>query len=473
MDQSPPRNGTRMSTTAMNLISESVSWEQHYESLVNPALMTGLLHEAIPVLRSVNWRVEDVTEGYCRTVLPLNTESTNQHGTHQAALISLSADYTGGLALATLLRGVPLAGVHKCTEDESASLWLAQMNVKYKRPSSGHLEGVCTIPAKTAADIRKRYDRGSRVLASLEVEFYSDGALVAVAEMKYFAQPSFQLTPTAEKPSRSALYEHKLKASARMIAGIRAMDCGSAHVSPDCKLATIAAGPHGKLLAARLQSVLPQLKDMVLARTRHIDETIDGVDGLKQVILLGAGLDMRSIRHAAVRPGVKFFEADLPEMLAERNRVAEQIAETYADRRFPVEVDFKRDSLIDTFEQHPEFDREVPTAVIYEGCSMYFTDDENRHILSQMRELLQDPRSVLWADFVTNAVAVGRTNHEGILKFLDGMTELGESFIFGVDEPDAWLKSCGFREAAVVGCGDYLADLSPVYGAYNFGIARP
>ena len=95
----------------------SISWAQDYNTRVNPTLMTRLLHEAIPVLQWTGWRVTEVEEGCCTTELPLNHATTNQHGTHQAALLSLSADYTGGLALATLLRGVPFAGVHPCNED--------------------------------------------------------------------------------------------------------------------------------------------------------------------------------------------------------------------------------------------------------------------------------------------------------------------------------------------------------------------
>ncbi|MEM8733663.1 MAG: methyltransferase, partial [Planctomycetota bacterium] len=116
------------------------NWSDHYARHVNPELMTQLLRTAVPVLDEMKWRVTEVEEGFAASVLPLAKESTNQHGTHQAALIALSADYTGGLALATLLTGVPLAGIHKCTEEDSASLWLADMSVRFRAPSTGHLK---------------------------------------------------------------------------------------------------------------------------------------------------------------------------------------------------------------------------------------------------------------------------------------------------------------------------------------------
>ncbi len=449
-----------------------VTWNQDYQQRVNPELMTGLLRAAIPVLESSDWRIEKVEEGFCQSVLPLNTPTTNQHGTHQAALISLSADYTGGLALATLLRGIPLAGVHRCHDDNSASLWLAGMNVKYRSPSSGHLTGVCRIDAKTADSIRNRYFSGNRVLATLEVNFYSNGDLVAVAEMKYFAQPTSQLTPAPGSRTPSALFSHKLKASARMIAGLRGQRSANPRLTTYCPDADLVAGPHGQLLAARLQSVLPQLADMVLARTQHIDETLRSLVDVKQVVLLGAGLDMRSLRHAAERPDVTFFEVDLPSMIAERQRITAMLPEEFADRRVLLEADFRSDNVQSVIAEHPRFNAALPTMFIYEGCSMYFTEQENRRMMDVVRSLMQHPSSCVWSDFVSPDVANGKTNNRNISAFLDGMDELGETFIFGVDDPACWLNQSGLGLVETTRCGDYLDESDMVFNTYSFVVAK-
>lgn len=451
---------------------QPVTWTDDYEQRVNPELMTRLLRTAIPVLESSDWKIEKVEEGYCQSVLPLNSPTTNQHGTHQAALISLSADYTGGMALATLLRGVPLAGIHRCDADESASLWLAGMNVKYRSPSSGHLVGVCRIDSETAESIQSRYFSGNRVLATLEVNFYSNGDLVAVAEMKYFAQPTIQLTPTPGSKTHSALFSHKLKASARMIAGLRGRTSGNSRITVRSAESDLIAGPHGQLLANRLQSVLPQLTDMVLARTQHIDETLDSFVDVKQVAMLGAGLDMRSLKHAAARPDVTFFELDLPSMIAERKRVAAVLPNECADRRVLLEADFRSDDLQALLASHPRFNPELPTMFIYEGCSMYFTEQENRRMFQVVRSLMQHPQSCVWSDFVTPEVASGKTNNRNVAAFLDGMEELGEKFIFGVEDPGSWLNECGLGLVETTWCADYLSELDMVYRTYSFAVAK-
>lgn len=447
------------------------TWEEDYQDRVNPTLMTELLRTSIPVLAHSDWSITEVKEGACTSVLPLNAPTTNQHGTHQAALISLSADYTGGLALATLLRGVPLAGIHRCSEEESASLWLASMNVKYKSPSSGHLVGTCQVDAKKAEMIKTRYRRGDRVLVALDVEFHSNGELVAVAEMKYFAQPTIQLTPAPGSTNRSALFGHKLKASARMIAGVRSRMSLNPRLTVQCPHATHSAGPHGQLLANRLEASLPQLPDMVLARTQHCDEALNAMQNVKQVVMLGAGLDLRPLRHAHRDPEMMWFEIDLPEMIAERRRVVSDLPTQYQDQRVQLEADFRCDELKDVLGKSDRFDPSLPTFFIYEGCSMYFSNEENRGLLKQVHELMQHSDSMLWTDIVSQEVVTGRTNDQSILSFLKGMEELGETFVFGLDDPEDWLKQMGFNNVSSRSCREYLQENDLVFDTYTFCVA--
>lgn len=430
--------------------------------------MTDLLHNAVPVLKTVDWRVTEVTEGGCCSTLPLTFASTNQHGTHQAALISLSADYTGGLALATLLRGIPLAGVHRCRDEESASIWLAAMEVKYRRPSTGHLHAACHVTPEVAAMVRQRYFSGKRVLVSLPITFTSNDEFVAEAEMKYFAQPTIQLRPTMNNPRVSPLFAHKLKSSARLIAGIRASH--NDYLRVDTQHERHAAGPHGELLAERLTRVLPQLQEMVLARTRHIDQTLSGIPGLKQVVVLGVGLDMRPFRLFEPLGQPTFFELDLPEMLEERSRVIAQMKDRPMVSRRMLASDFKRDDVGEMLLSHPDFDPRQPTGFIYEGCSMYFSGEENRRTLESVSKAMHHPDSRLWSDWVTSDVVQGRTRNKGIQKFLDGMDELGERFIFGCDAPDNFLSS-SFSDTQMTSAQEYLESSDPALSTYRFAVS--
>ena len=176
--------------------------------------------------------------------------------------MSLSADYTGGIALASLLRGVPIAGIHPCRDDVSAALWLAGMNVRYKSPSTGHLTAICEIDPIQAEEI------------------------------------------------------------------------------------------------------------------------------------------------------------------------------------------------------------------IFEGCSMYFSESENQNIFRSFLKLMDNPLSCVWADFVNTSVVTGRTNNLRIKGFLEGMDALGEAFIFGTDDPPHWFEALGYSLVDTISAGEYLNKNDAVLNSYSFSVAK-
>lgn len=448
------------------------NWISHYQKHVNPELMTRLLREAVPVLDHLQWRVTEVQEGYAESVLPLSYPSTNQHGTHQAALIALSADYTGGLALATLLTGVPFAGVHPCREEDSASLWLADMSVRFRAPSTGHLIGKCRVPERLVDKIAKRYFAGKKVFVTLPIEFESNGEVVAEAEMKYFVQPSIQLRSTGEGSKDSPILKTKLKSSARMIAGVRAQTPNHKRIRIDHAHSSTAACEQGHLLAAHLRKTLPELTDLVHARTQHGDETLQSMPHLEQVVMLGVGLDMRPYQFFNSHPKVRWFELDLPAMLEERQRVIANLKTRQPAQRRMIAADLTDERFHERVLEHKDFDANKPTLVIFEGCTMYFSQEMNQQILKSCLSFLQHPESRLWCDIVSREVVEGATEFPKVQAFLRGMDELGERFIFGHDDPTELLHSCGFDEVAVTRSSDFLEISDAVHDMYRFVVAR-
>ncbi|MEM6688577.1 MAG: class I SAM-dependent methyltransferase [Planctomycetota bacterium] len=464
---------------AEGFLPKNISWQDDYQDRMNPKLMTRLLRKAIPVLQNCEWTIDELRDGYAETTLPLSAATTNQHGTHQAALISLSADYTGGLAVSTLLRGVPIGGVHPCNDNTSVALWLASMNVKYLSPSTGHLVGRCHIDERTKTKILNRYDAGKRVLVSLPVTFESNGETIAEADMKYFLQPTATLAPTVQNPRVTPLFSNKLKASARMISGLRAQAAHSGSrvqnqikdddrtLRVDSPHEAIAAGPHGKILAERLGSVLPQLRNMVMARTAHLDEFLRSINGLEQIINLGVGLDMRAFRMRDDLGDPVHIELDLSEMLAERERVIDQMNHSVRPKRYTIAANFRTDNVAELIARHPAFDPQKCTAVIYEGISMYFSEAENTSLLGSLKPLLRHPSSQLWCDLVDARVIADHPD-ESLKRFLEGMEELGERFIFGHSDAQQWLEPTGLRVNSAPMASEVLNWDDPIYNLYRF-----
>ena len=140
-----------------------VQWEEAKRTRYNCETFTSLLREQVPVLDFVKWTVTLVEQGRAASVLPLISPSTNQHCTHQAALLFLAADYTGGMALASLIPRWPIMGVHPVgPAEKSMALWLVKGEIKFYRPSVGRLEIAAEVEPERHDRVRKRYAREAR-----------------------------------------------------------------------------------------------------------------------------------------------------------------------------------------------------------------------------------------------------------------------------------------------------------------------
>ncbi len=448
-----------------------------WESRIHPDYMTRLARNSVHALRATNWKIVSTEFGYAETLLPLNHETTNQHGTHQAAIIALSADYTGGMALTTVLTGIPLAGIHPCHPETSASLWLVGLKMRYLKPSTGHLYGKCRVPSDLISKIRQRYERGKRCLVTLEINFFSNGEQVASGEGRYFLQSTRSLQEAGEG-GLSTHAAQKLKASARMIAGIRARLSreyrSATYANPESRTTDslqrgdgrrhrvdppnvcfddLAAGPHGRLLAQELSKKLPQLGQFVRARTESVDQVIRCHGDLEQLVLVGAGLDMRPYR-LRLEPGIRIFELDLPEMLSERDRVVES-GRLHGANRYCIPADFTRQNIGEQLLKNG-FVPSAKTIAVYEGCSMYFDEQDNQSILSSLREVLGHPESIVWCDFVDQAVLDRSSAYPEANAFFSAMERLGEEFVFGVRDPTAWLSNMGFSNVRTETAQEHL-----------------
>lgn len=93
-------------------------------------------------------------------------------------------------------------------------------------------------------------------------------------------------------------------------------------VDPYAKLFA-AIGAHAAEATQRYLD-LPFFRDGIRLRTRFIDDAVrEGIDaGLRQLVLLGAGFDMRALRFPEIeRRGVRVFEIDSPEQMARKRAV--------------------------------------------------------------------------------------------------------------------------------------------------------
>lgn len=144
--------------------------------------------------------------------------------------------------------------------------------------------------------------------------------------------------------------------------------------------ALVRAARVGRAPAAAINVATLGLVDHIEMRTRAIDEAVrDAVDvGLRQLVVLGAGLDARAWRMPELSEA-HVFEVDHPSTQAyKRARVGGRTAAA-KEVRF-VAVDFARDSLADALGRAGH-DAGAPTFWLWEGVTPYLPIEATRATL--------------------------------------------------------------------------------------------
>jgi methyltransferase (TIGR00027 family) len=121
-------------------------------------------------------------------------------------------------------------------------------------------------------------------------------------------------------------------------------------------------------------------------RSRFFDEFFTGTSaaGVKQVVLLAAGLDTRAFR-LDWSPGTTVYELDAPKVLQFKDRVlTEQGAQAHCQRR-TVAVDLREDWPAAL--QQAGFDPQRPAAWLAEGLLSYLSDDTKDSLFALMQDL--------------------------------------------------------------------------------------
>lgn len=151
---------------------------------------------------------------------------------------------------------------------------------------------------------------------------------------------------------------------------------------------------------------LPKLRDVaskrvfahLAARTLAYDDILlDAMStGVKQVVIVAAGFDSRSLRLA--RPGVTFFEVDHPATQADKRQRLARLAAPSDRIRF-VAIDLAEQACSPSL-MAAGFDPHLQAAFVVEGLTMYLSLQANVGLLQDLAGIAA-PRSVLGVDFAS------------------------------------------------------------------------
>ncbi len=205
-------------------------------------------------------------------------------------------------------------------------------------------------------------------------------------------------------------------------------------------------------------------------RTRAIDdalrEAIEG--GCPQVVILGAGLDARAVRLAALLGDARVYEVDHPATQAYKREALARVGARSAARY--VAWNFERDrldALADTLAALGH-DRARPTFTVWEGVTMYLTRPAIEATLAAVRAY-----SAVGSAVAINYVDRALVERPSLLRrAVSGLVRrVGEPFITGFDrgEMAALLADVDFSVARDDTFGAWATDLYGARWAHRVG----
>jgi len=175
------------------------------------------------------------------------------------------------------------------------------------------------------------------------------------------------------------------------------------------------------------------MSNLMLVRTRYIDERMQRAleEGATQVVILGAGFDTRAYRFAEQLRRKKIFELDYESTQAFKKRRLIDVFGSLPEHVRFTEIDFKRDNLGGVLAA-AGYERSEKTFFIWEGVSMYLSEDAVRETLRTISNYSVKGSSLVM-DFAERA-SIDMLQKLPQLSQHNYTTHWGEPWIFGVPD---------------------------------------
>ena len=201
-----------------------------------------------------------------------------------------------------------------------------------------------------------------------------------------------------------------------------------------------------KILLWYVDRITPGAIGCVVGRTRYVDDYLTACirEGLKQLVISGAGYDSRAYRFGELKEKVRVFEIDHPATQSVKIEKVRRIFGSLPDHITYVPIDFNKEKLDDRLFESG-YDRNLKTMFIWEGVSMYLTAEAVDETLSFVTNNSGKGSSIIF-NYILKSVLDGTCDLEYVDKIRKAH-ERREPFRFGIEEGtiDEFLSERGFH----------------------------
>jgi methyltransferase (TIGR00027 family) len=208
----------------------------------------------------------------------------------------------------------------------------------------------------------------------------------------------------------------------------------------------------------QMDAITPGIYGVQISRTRFIDDAVQDVlsRGIRQVVILGAGLDTRPYRLAGMER-VKVFEVDLPSVQEAKKKKLHKCFGHLPEYVTFLPIDFDTQSLQAVF-TGTAFDPASPAVFVWEGVTQYLSEQAVRQTLAFVGT--SAPGSILVFTYVLKSLIERRSGIPGADTMMDRVAKQGSPWLFGL-EPESLaslLEPFHLRLLTDVGSADYQAN---------------
>jgi methyltransferase (TIGR00027 family) len=192
-----------------------------------------------------------------------------------------------------------------------------------------------------------------------------------------------------------------------------------------------------------------QAMNSVISRARYTEESIEKavIQGVKQYVILGAGMDTFAFRRPEMMKCLEVFEIDHPATQKFKlNRLAELGWEHPAKLHF-VPIDFTRESLVTALTRSSSYNPNVKSFFSWFGVTPYLTQEEVFGTLRSISEVTPASSTIAFDYFDTDAFVPEKLSPQmqKTLEFLQKIDEQMKNNGFNPSRLAEDLTTLGFR----------------------------
>ena len=203
----------------------------------------------------------------------------------------------------------------------------------------------------------------------------------------------------------------------------------------------------GKTCREEFEKILPGSYCYFLARTKFVDQCFARAvnEDVKQIVILGAGYDTRSVRLLNENSDVTVYEIDLPGTQNNKLEKMKMAKLTKNNNVVYIATDFNNTTLKDLL-GNKDFKFDEPAFFIFEGVSYYLEESSARNVFEFVAKSCAKKSSIVY-DYSLKSFVDGSDETYGGKQIQDWIKKNNEPFKFGLhpDDNSPFMASCGLK----------------------------